>query len=306
MKGECVSVQVRYEADAISVDMLGLMMTKHPLISVSGPMIRKESCNEHSMPVTFVSEAAYLLLPTWTVTAPTTPTIPAAQNTTTTTTNSVNNLQLSFRTTETNGLLCFHSSSASTSTQSYFAVEIVDGLLFVIFGVIEAPAVRLKVSPEPVSDGLVHRLSVSLSGAHATVAVDLVSLSVMLSASSLRSYDFGDRFYLGGVDTHSERLPLHVWTGALRYGYVGCVHSIWVDRQAVDVARLVVEQRVDGVKEGCRQHHQDVCNSSPCYHGGLCTEGWNRFICDCLHTGYHGISCQSGDAPLLARNTRFA
>uniref|UniRef100_A0A3Q2R3U4 EGF-like domain-containing protein n=1 Tax=Fundulus heteroclitus TaxID=8078 RepID=A0A3Q2R3U4_FUNHE len=39
-------------------------------------------------------------------------------------------------------------------------------------------------------------------------------------------------------------------------------------------------------------HHR--CSSAPCGNGGLCKEGWNRYICDCTGTGFLGTNCEIG------------
>ena len=33
------------------------------------------------------------------------------------------------------------------------------------------------------------------------------------------------------------------------------------------------------------------CHDRPCMHGGSCTEGWNRYICDCSQTSFSGATC---------------
>ncbi|KAJ4432825.1 hypothetical protein ANN_21464 [Periplaneta americana] len=43
------------------------------------------------------------------------------------------------------------------------------------------------------------------------------------------------------------------------------------------------------------------CDSQPCMNGGLCTEGWNRFICDCTATSFTGPTCGK-DATTLTFN----
>ena len=36
------------------------------------------------------------------------------------------------------------------------------------------------------------------------------------------------------------------------------------------------------------------CESQPCMNGGSCTEGWNRFLCDCSSTSFNGPTCGKG------------
>lgn len=35
------------------------------------------------------------------------------------------------------------------------------------------------------------------------------------------------------------------------------------------------------------------CLPSYCEHGGVCSQSWNTFSCDCTHTGYTGATCHS-------------
>ncbi|KAK3788655.1 hypothetical protein RRG08_035819 [Elysia crispata] len=37
----------------------------------------------------------------------------------------------------------------------------------------------------------------------------------------------------------------------------------------------------------------DDCTPNPCLHGGRCTDLVNNFTCDCLRTGYEGLTCES-------------
>ena len=37
------------------------------------------------------------------------------------------------------------------------------------------------------------------------------------------------------------------------------------------------------------------CHGHPCMHGGTCTEGWNRYICDCSQTSFTGATCGDGE-----------
>ena len=43
----------------------------------------------------------------------------------------------------------------------------------------------------------------------------------------------------------------------------------------------------------------DQCHDRPCMHGGNCTEGWNRYICDCSQTGFSGPACGNGNFYIL-------
>lgn len=38
------------------------------------------------------------------------------------------------------------------------------------------------------------------------------------------------------------------------------------------------------------------CGESPCMNGGKCSEGWNRYICDCRQTSFSGPTCGKGES----------
>ncbi|CAF0757325.1 unnamed protein product [Rotaria sordida] len=40
----------------------------------------------------------------------------------------------------------------------------------------------------------------------------------------------------------------------------------------------------------------DECLSSPCQHGGQCTDGYNNYTCDCSDIFFHGSNCETPDS----------
>lgn len=108
--------------------------------------------------------------------------------------------------------------------------------------------------------------------------------------------DLDSDMYLGGLPESKSDLilPPEVWTALLNYGYVGCVRDLFIDGKSRDVRRLAEIQSAIGVSSFCTRELQKRCSSTPCGNGGLCKEGWNRYICDCTGTGYLGINCEIG------------
>ena len=43
------------------------------------------------------------------------------------------------------------------------------------------------------------------------------------------------------------------------------------------------------------------CDSSPCRHGGTCTDAMNRYTCKC-NAGYTGTSCETSEIDLNELN----
>lgn len=108
--------------------------------------------------------------------------------------------------------------------------------------------------------------------------------------------DLDSDMYLGGLPESRQDLilPPEVWTALLNYGYVGCVRDLFIDGKSRDVRRLAEIQSAPGVSSFCTRELQKRCSSTPCGNGGLCKEGWNRYICDCTGTGYLGSNCEIG------------
>lgn len=115
--------------------------------------------------------------------------------------------------------------------------------------------------------------------------------------------DLESELYLGGLPEGGRvdlPLPPEVWTAALRAGYVGCVRDLFIDGRSRDLRSLAEAQGAVGVAPFCSRETLKQCASAPCRNGGACREGWNRFVCDCIGTGFLGRVCERGEAGLHA------
>lgn len=111
--------------------------------------------------------------------------------------------------------------------------------------------------------------------------------------------DLESELYLGGLPEGGRvdlPLPPEVWTAALRAGYVGCVRDLFIDGRSRDLRGLAEAQGAVGVVPFCSRETLKQCASAPCRNGGICREGWNRFVCDCIGTGFLGRVCERGEA----------
>lgn len=116
--------------------------------------------------------------------------------------------------------------------------------------------------------------------------------------------DLESELYLGGLPEGGRvdlPLPPEVWTAALRAGYVGCVRDLFIDGRSRDLRGLAEAQGAAGVAPFCSRETLKQCASTPCRNGGVCREGWNRFVCDCIGTGFLGRVCERGEASLHPR-----
>uniref|UniRef100_A0A3Q0RJ59 Contactin associated protein like 3 n=1 Tax=Amphilophus citrinellus TaxID=61819 RepID=A0A3Q0RJ59_AMPCI len=76
--------------------------------------------------------------------------------------------------------------------------------------------------------------------------------------------------------------------------FQGCMRLLTLDDQIVDLIK--VQQRL----LGNYSHLQidmcgiiDRCSPSHCEHGGMCSQSWSTFHCNCSDSGYRGATCHS-------------
>lgn len=75
-------------------------------------------------------------------------------------------------------------------------------------------------------------------------------------------------------------------TEDFKEGYVGCIRSLLINGQFVDIYKTAREGAY-GLTLGCRGR----CESNPCLNKGVCKEGYSSFICDCQWTAFKGPIC---------------
>ena len=101
--------------------------------------------------------------------------------------------------------------------------------------------------------------------------------------------------YVGGLEAAVEAifLPPVLWSAALKRGFVGCLRDLVINGQSLDVADYAKNQDSGSIRSSCHIM-PPKCGEKPCMHGGKCSEGWNRFICDCSETSFTGPTCGRG------------
>ncbi|XP_075346015.1 neurexin-2-like isoform X14 [Mycteria americana] len=233
-------------------------------------------------PVTFGTPQAFLALPAW----------QAAR---------AGSVSFDFRTTEANGLLLFaqgRPQGPGHPRPDYFALELLDGHLYLLLDM-GSGGIKVRASARKVTDGEWCHVDVQRDGRKGSVSVNSRSTPFLASGES-EVLDLDSELYLGGLPEGrpGPPLPPELWTAFLRYGYVGCIRDLFVNGRSQDVRRLAEDQAAPGVTPFCAREPPRHCASGPCRNGGLCREGWNRFICDCLGTGYLGPRCETEAAVL--------
>ncbi|XP_070283507.1 neurexin-2-beta isoform X9 [Myotis yumanensis] len=236
-------------------------------------------------PVTFESPEAFVALPRW-----------SAKRT--------GSISLDFRTTEPNGLLLFSQgrragagagagSLGAAQRADYFAMELLDGYLYLLLDM-GSGGIKLRASSRKVNDGEWCHVDFQRDGRKGSISVNSRSTPFLATGES-EILDLESELYLGGLPEGGRvemPLPPEVWTAALRAGYVGCVRDLFIDGRSRDLRSLAEAQGAAGVAPFCSRETLKQCASAPCRNGGACREGWNRFVCDCVGTGFLGRVCE--------------
>ncbi|PVD32369.1 hypothetical protein C0Q70_07803 [Pomacea canaliculata] len=278
--------KVRYRADSVELDLTELARAEHALLKVIGGVIF-DKCQElvDSRPITFTTPESYLTIPVWSA-GP-----------------ERGSLAFQFQTVEQHGVLLY-STGAASGNPDVFALELLDGYLHLVINMGSEP-IRLKASRQPVTDGSPHMVYFEYAANRGYISVD-GQKETFSTFSHLDRFDLQGSFFIGGISKTAEEIPLptEMWAGTLGYGYVGCLQDMVVDGGRVDLVRAAQIQGVAGVAEYC-QAMEPHCTSRPCMHQGQCTEGWNRFTCDCRATGFIDSVCQTAAATLRFDGKQF-
>ncbi|XP_074555457.1 neurexin-2-beta isoform X8 [Halichoeres trimaculatus] len=273
---------VVYKNNDFKLELSRLAIERDPKITLNGDLVFR--CEDVAAldPVTFETPESFISLPKWN-------------------TKKTGSISFDFRTTEPSGLLLFsHGRPQGPKEQKpgrelktdYFAMELLDGYLYLLIDM-GSGKTKLKASNKKVNDGDWCHVDFQREGRKGSISVNSRSMPFS-SPEGSEILDLDSDMYLGGLpETKSDLiLPPEVWTALLNYGYVGCVRDLFIDGKSRDVRRLAEIQSAFGVSSFCTRELQKRCSSAPCGNGGLCKEGWNRYICDCTGTGYLGTNCE--------------
>jgi len=129
------------------------------------------------------------------------------------------------------------------------------------------------------TDGLWHSISIdvaaSLSGGIGKVNITIDGRADV--SSRKLTFTSSTTYYIGGGDT----------TGG-QTGFIGCMRNLVL--QGDYIQEIPVGANSGTVLNGtCNV--QDRCDPNPCEHGGICSQEYESFTCDCLDTGYTGAVC---------------
>jgi len=217
-------------------------------------------------------------------------------------------VEFRFKTIQRHGVMMV--SSPSRGRSDFFAVELSDGDLYVLFN-LGAQTERFLVG-RGVDDGREHRVRIDRNGRSLWLALDSDQRQDQLRAEDDGSLDLGSTLYVGGTASKGE-LPWPLYSRK-RHLYRGCVWDLQLDGgDIVELKRLWQEQGMRGISAGCAAMPHD-CSVVSC-ENGVCLESWNNersshgetlngHWCDCAATFNTGTRCDRGQLVLTSVTTR--
>ncbi|XP_043199961.1 neurexin-1-like isoform X3 [Amphibalanus amphitrite] len=279
--------KVEYRADSLHLDLIELSRTGNPLIAVQGRVEYMCQSIEAADPVSFASRGSYLedsrtvpislltpeanlVLPTWRATQ-------------------TGSIALKIRTNEEDGLILFN--RGDPNMDDMFALELLAGHVWLHVD-LGSGSVRVRATKRRVDDGLWHQISVSRDGRKGRVTVDDTS-SDFVTPGTHNRLDLDGTLYVGGLGADYDRVPVpaQVWSGTRRIGYVGCMRDLVINGSVIGLATYARRQDSRGsILTECHSGPPS-CDSQPCMNGAPCSNGWNRFMCDCTFTSFTGKTC---------------
>ncbi|XP_072398533.1 neurexin 1-like [Diabrotica undecimpunctata] len=272
--------KVEFVADTLRLNLLELGRSGSHLIQVVGRLDYKCPAGETHDPVTFTTRESHLILPPWNA-------------------KKSGNISFKFRTNEANGLILFNGGIRPPRID-LFAVEIYNGHIYVHIDLGSGPS-KQRGSRRRIDDGNWHEFTFRRTGRDSRITVDGLHTDFKTVEGS-SSLELDGNMYVGGLGPPFSEIPIPagLWTAVLQQGFVGCFKDLVMNNEAVDVAGFAREQDSGSIRTLCHTQPQQ-CPSQPCLNGGTCTEGWNRFICDCTNTLFSGPTCGK-EAPTLSFN----
>ncbi|XP_073690414.1 neurexin-1a isoform X2 [Garra rufa] len=282
--------EVAYKNNDVRLELSRLAFKGDPKIKIHGVVAFKCENVATLDPITFETPESFITLPKWN-------------------TKKTGSISFDFRTTEPNGLLLFshgkhkqqtkEAKSPLTKKVDFFAIEMLDGLLYLLLDMGSGTTKTLAVNKK-VNDGEWYHVDFQRDGRSGTISINTIRTPYQAPGNS-EILDLDDNLYLGGLPDNKADMvfPTEVWTALLNYGYVGCIRDFFISGQSKDIRRIAEVQKAAGVKPSCSKEAPKQCLSNPCQNSGICREGWNRYVCDCSGTGNLGRSCER-DATILS------
>lgn len=132
------------------------------------------------------------------------------------------------------------------------------------------------------TDGLWHTLYVDIeSGGQDRVGKINITVDSRVDFSNRQlQFTTGTDYYIGGGDDSTGEI-----------GFLGCMRLLEIQGEPIDVIRP--DYNFGVINGTCSV--QDRCDPNPCEHGGVCSQEYMTFSCDCDGTGYEGAVCHRSE-----------
>lgn len=184
--------------------------------------------------------------------------------------------------------------------RDFFSLEIHDRFLNAYFN-LGSSYIRHQVVDEPVSTGTSHQITVEINDKYATFKFDQrAETSLRIDHQEHDRLELHGPLIIGGVYPNhtapfsvnpSLKIPPYFYSGMLGHGFVGCIQDVEVNGRMVNLTHFASVEKVSGVSAEMCTPMPNQCEIGHCMNGGVCMEGWNRFVCDCAATGFNGPVC---------------
>ncbi|XP_035526246.1 contactin-associated protein-like 4 [Morone saxatilis] len=139
------------------------------------------------------------------------------------------------------------------------------------------------------NDGQWHSVELNSRRGRLSITVDKEEGGSAQASPSLPA-TIESHLFFGGCPTEDDRQecrnPFNV--------FQGCMRLLTLDNKNVDL--IMVQQKELGIYSNLQIDMcgiMDRCSPSRCEHGGLCSQSWTIFHCNCSDSGYSGATCHS-------------
>lgn len=261
-------------ADSLKLDLSKMASMGNSFVQVEGK-ITFNQCQDivETNPITFTTPESFIPLPRWEVRK------------------EGSSLSFTFQTSEDKGVIMYNRRRGNSD---FFAFEIFDGYLWFIID-LGSGAFKDKIAKK-VNDKMPHHVTLKhfASRKSGSFSLDNEAKDYTVPGNST-NLNLDGELYVGGFGTSNEGIPKDLWAGTLGYGYVGCMQDLVLNENKVDLLMVARKNSRAGIGDRCKVETWVKCSTRPCLNGGACSEGWNRYMCDCRGTSYRGTQCQSGE-----------
>lgn len=192
-------------------------------------------------------------------------------------------LALQFRTQVSDSLLVYQDSGSASS--DYILIQLIGGRLDLSINIFASNELVNIPTSIQVNDDMWHSLELSINSSAVLIAVDGKKQS-----RNLLAFNPNSDVYIGGLPSWYSLPSID---SLLRF--VGCIQTIKILGIEVEPVESA------GTKPGC----VNACDSSPCTNGGVCSNYYSHFTCDCLYSKSGGSQCEQISRPVSFEGAQY-